>query len=221
MPINVALLLLQLDLLVRADCSWGKELRVVAWLLGDVPATRGPIPPPAREVSRADQWWNQICGGHELWPCVAAGYTIALPPSCWGNVHAWGPPAFPIAPMGRQALAPEAGWEKVGAGRNTRLYRCFVEPISMSGLECGDRLFGERAPGCMRTWWVHVLPWPCSLTRHFRHGPVTSWACRCCAVQRNEVVLWEGQLVSLCFPEAGCLTSVGNIFPDNQKQWFF
>lgn len=86
----------------------GWVLRVVAWPQGGVHAALGPIPPPPSEESRADQWWDQICGGHELCLCLAAGDTIALPPSRWGNVHTWEPPAF------RQASLDTRGWSGEG-----------------------------------------------------------------------------------------------------------
>lgn len=47
--------------------------------------------------------------------------TIALPLSCWGNVHTWGSAAFLTAPTGRQALAPEAGRGKAGSWKKQRI----------------------------------------------------------------------------------------------------
>lgn len=128
-----------------------------------------PCPhPTSPEWRQHDQWWDQIGGEHDPCPCFTAADTIALPSSCWGDACAWATSARLITPTGAQALAPEAGQEKVGAGRNIRLYSSFVQQISMSGLALGW-LFVEGAVG----WWGHggcSLPWPCShRAANFRH----------------------------------------------------
>lgn len=123
---------------------------------------------------------DQICGQHELCPHLAAADAIA-PPS---TEEHWAIRSMSMATspsMVRQALAHKAGQKKVGAGRNTRLY-CHFEEVnqvscwvwSMGTSSFVSELWGSR-------WHDEcVLPWPCSLTRHFGCRPVTNQVHRCC-----------------------------------------
>lgn len=113
MPAKVALLLLQLNFLARAGFFQRKESGCSGWWRGGRVTSPPPLVPShlpqvrrARQISdgRAWSWWYH-CPAIEL----------------LGQCPSWRPPAFPIAPMCRQASAPEAGQEKVGARRNTRL----------------------------------------------------------------------------------------------------
>lgn len=216
MLIKVALLLLHLGLLARAGCSQTKE--VGCW--GCWPGIRvmSPLSLAPSHLPRV-KTAGQISDGTRL----VENMIMSLF-HCWWHHHpapellGQGLCLGNISPPGgtnrRQALPPEAGQEKVGASwKKYQIIQCFEQQIFISGLAPGC-LFAVGAVG----QWGHggcSLPWPRSQSSHFRHSH------HHCSIQTKEPGLWQDHLVSLYFLKAGCITGIGNIFPDSLTWWDF